>query len=88
MEPIKEHEAPEKPVPISLADGNYVAAIRTALNMLPVEARVKECIVIEQDGMMPEVKLTLIIEGQKEGGEADGDTSILTAEQNICGERQ
>ncbi|AEE95296.1 hypothetical protein [Mahella australiensis] len=84
----KEHELPEGPTPISLADGNYVAAIRMALNMLPVVVRVKECVVTELDGMMPEVKLTLIIEGEKERGEVNADSSVFTAEQDICGERQ
>lgn len=67
MEPLKE-EKPEEPKHISLSDGNYVAAIYKALEMLPVIVRVEKCIVIEQDGAMPEVNMTLVIEGEKARG--------------------
>lgn len=67
MEPLKE-EQPVQPKCISLLDGNYVAAIYKALEMLPVIVRVEKCVVIEQDGAMPEVDMTLIIEGEKPRG--------------------
>jgi hypothetical protein len=67
MEPIKEEE-PEQPKRISLLDGNYVAAIYQALDLLPVIVRIEKCIVVEQDGAMPEVDMTLIIEGEKPRG--------------------
>ena len=65
-------ETPEKkePVFLSLADGNYVGAIRKALDVLPVEIRVDKCLVIERDGRPPQVKITLTIIGEKKGGDA------------------
>jgi hypothetical protein len=61
-------ETPEqKPVFLTLADGNYVGAIRQALTILPVEILVNECQVLEQVGRPPEVCLKLTILGEKEG---------------------
>lgn len=61
----------KKPVPVSLAQGNYVAAIHKALNILPVEIKVGKCLVVERAGRMPEVRLDLVILGEKDMGELD-----------------
>ncbi len=85
MEPIKEEA--EEPKHISLMDGNYVAAIYQALDLLPVIIRIEKCIVVEQDGAMPEVNMTLVIEGEKQGGDEHGDNGVLPAEQGVRGKR-
>ncbi|MEX0975047.1 MAG: hypothetical protein WD024_06865 [Bacillota bacterium] len=56
-----------KPASLTLADGNYAAAIRQALGILPVEVRVDRFLVLEEDGMPPRVRLSLTILGEKEG---------------------
>jgi len=62
-------ETPEKkePVFLSLADGNYVGAIRKALDVLPVEIQVDKCLVLERNKRPPQVKLTLTILEEKGG---------------------
>jgi len=62
-------EAPEtkKPVPLNLGCGNYVAAIRQALSILPVEICIDKCIIVERAGRCPEVRLTLTVLGEKGG---------------------
>lgn len=62
-EPEPENEKP--PAPVSLAQGNYVAAIHQALSILPVEIRVEKCLVVEKAGRPPEVRLDLVILGEK-----------------------
>ncbi len=70
MPPMQNNK--EHPTPLTLADGNYAAAIRQALSILPVVIRVDRCLILEQDGKTPEVRLTLTILEEKpaqEGGE-------------------
>lgn len=55
----------KQPVPVTLARGNYVAAIYQALEILPVVVRVEECEIIERTGRPPEVKLSLLIFDEK-----------------------
>lgn len=69
MEPPLPERDPEKenpPVPVSLAKGNYVAAIHQALSILPVEIKVEKCLVVERVGKPPEVRLDLVIVGEKD----------------------
>lgn len=66
MEPPVQ-EAPERPASLTLADGNYGGAIRMALDALPVRVKVNRCLISEKDGRPPEVRLHLIILGEKEG---------------------
>lgn len=70
-----EPEAPEikQPVPLHLWQKNYVAAIYYALELLPVEMRVDECVVVERYGQLPEVRLVLRVIGERGGGQ-DGAT--------------
>ena len=72
-------ETPERkePVFISLADGNYVGAIRKALDVLPVEIQVDKCLVLERAKRPPQVRLTLTILGEKGGDEIEReDTDV------------
>ncbi len=66
MTPAEPHEAPEKPVPLTLADGNYAGAIRMALDALPVHIRVDRLLVVERAGAQPQVSLKLTIVGEKQ----------------------
>jgi hypothetical protein len=71
MEPPEvNNEAPEKeekkPAPVSLAQGNYIAAIHQALSILPVEVNVEKCLVVERAGRPPQVRLDLVILGEKD----------------------
>lgn len=67
-----EVEEVEVKKPVTLKDGNYVAAIYQALDLVPVEIRIRKCVVIESDNDSANVKLELEIGGEK-GGEGDGD---------------
>jgi hypothetical protein len=72
-------ETPEKkePVVLSLADGNYVGAIRKALDVLPVEIKVDKCLVLERNKRPPQVRLTLTILGEKGGDDVERkDTDV------------
>lgn len=51
---------------LNLRNGNYIAAIYQALELLPVEIRVDKCLVLENHGIPPKVRLTLQILGEKE----------------------
>lgn len=55
----------EQPRPVSLADGNYVGAIYQALEILPLTVRIDRCQVIEGEGIMPQVELSLTITGER-----------------------
>ncbi len=56
----------ELPVTITLGQGNYIAAIYQALQLLPVNIRVEKCLVLEKHKTPPEVRLTLRVLGEKE----------------------
>ncbi|MBT9137176.1 MAG: hypothetical protein DDT34_02263 [Firmicutes bacterium] len=56
----------ELPVIITLGQGNYIAAIYQALQLLPVNIKIEKCLVLEKHKMPPEVRLTLSILGKKE----------------------
>ncbi len=62
--PVKPAE--EKPKHVTMADGNYVAAIYKALEILPVEVRVDRCQVLEEYGRPPRIDLALTVTGEKE----------------------
>ncbi len=55
----------ELPVIFTLGQGNYIAAIYQALEMLPIKICVDRCLVVEKHGEPPEVRLTLQILGEK-----------------------
>jgi hypothetical protein len=87
MEPLVEASA-KNPAPLTLADGNYVGAIRQALNILPVEIRVDKCLVLERASRPPEVRLTLTILGEKEGENDEREHfELQSREQDICTSR-
>ncbi len=71
MEPPEVQAESKKPAPLHLGQGNYVGAIRQALGILPVEIRVDRCVVLEQHGQMPRVRLSLTILGEKKVGEEE-----------------
>ena len=51
---------------LCLGQVNYVAMIYEALEAIPVELRVTRCVIREDEGQMPEVRLVLHIMGVKE----------------------
>ena len=57
---------PEPEGPVTLADGNYGAAIRAALSVLPVEIRVDRCVIVERDGHSPTVRMSLTVLPKRE----------------------
>ncbi len=63
---IPEAVAPKILVPFNLGCGNYVQAIYQALDALPIEIQVQNCIVLEWQDTLPEVRLTLRVLGEKE----------------------
>jgi len=87
MEPPEALVESKKPAPLHLGRGNYVGAIRQALEILPVEIRVDRCLVLERDGRPPEVRLSLTILGEKEGYREWKRSIFESSIEDVCSER-